>query len=132
MLEHSDARIQQRQNEMNKTDSIAPHEEVKSHEPACMLNMTFDRIEVGVALNPDAARRSLNKLHRALQGISGITQILIANNVADGCCEPALNGFLTASLVAAANSLSEFAVDEIEDLTDRAEKRAQDQEGGHD
>jgi len=113
---------------MNKANSIAPHEEVNPHEPACMLNMTFDRIEVGVALGPDAARRSLNKLHRALQGISGITQILIANNVADGCCEPALNGYLTASLVAAANSLSEFAVDEIEGLADRAKRDARDQE----
>jgi hypothetical protein len=114
---------------MINANSIAPHEEVKDEQNP--LNRKFDRVSAA-GLTPDAAAHTLNRLHRALQGISAITNLLIANGVMEDCCEPALNGFLAGGLLVAANALSDYAETDVEDLAEWAEKRAGAREVCHD
>ncbi|NPT36228.1 hypothetical protein [Paraburkholderia xenovorans] len=105
---------------MNKSNSIAPHEEVKDEEN--VLNRTFDRV-TSCGLTAGAAAGTLNKLFSALQGIEAITRLLIADGVAVDCDEPALVPSTSGALLVAANALSQYATNDIERLADWAERR---------
>ncbi|WP_322040076.1 hypothetical protein [Burkholderia diffusa] len=94
------------------------------------LNRTFERVgERG--LDVGAASRTLSQVHQGLIGISVISQILIANDVAKDSCGPALNDYLAGGLLGAMNALSTFMIDEIGDLADSADRRAKDAEVDH-
>lgn len=95
------------------------------------LNRVFNRVsESGLAA--DSATSALSDVYRGLIGISAISQILIANEVAKDCSEPALDGHLAGGLLDAVNALSSFMIDHIEDLADHADRRSNDAEVLHD
>jgi hypothetical protein len=97
-----------------------------AHNP---LNDDFDIFDaMGGGLTPPAAAFCFNKVKRAMQGIGGITRLLIASGAADE--NDQLNGYLTGSLLTAANTLAEYAETDIEELAEWASKRAA--EANHD
>ncbi|AOJ13628.1 hypothetical protein WJ02_08590 [Burkholderia vietnamiensis] len=91
----------------------------------------FDRVSVR-GLAADDAACALSDVYRGLIGISAISQILIANEVAKDCSEPALDGHLAGGLLDAVNALSSFMIDQIEELADHADRHSDDAEVRHD
>ncbi|MDF3091429.1 hypothetical protein [Burkholderia semiarida] len=94
------------------------------------LNRVFNRVNAQ-GLTMDGASRALSDVYRGLIGISAISQILIANEVAKDSSEPALDGHLAGGLLDAVNALSSFMIDQIEDLADQADRRSEDAEVHH-
>ncbi|MDN7592370.1 hypothetical protein [Burkholderia seminalis] len=87
------------------------------------LNRTFERVGKH-GLDVDTSSRTLSHVYQGLVGISVISQILIANDVANGSCGPALDDYLAGGLLDAVNALSSLMVNEIDRLADHAECRA--------
>lgn len=83
------------------------------------LNRTFDRISRD-GLHVDSACRTLNHVYRGLYGINTISQILIANGVAEDCDQAPLNDTVVGGLLDAVNALSSLMMIEIDRLADRA------------
>ncbi|WP_175845332.1 hypothetical protein [Burkholderia arboris] len=95
------------------------------------LNRVFNRVSAR-GLVADSASRTLSDVHRGLVGISAISRILIANEVAKDSDEPALDGYLAGGLLDAVNALSSFMITQIGDLADQAGRRSEDAGVGHD
>ncbi|MFB5151642.1 hypothetical protein WJH60_18780 [Burkholderia orbicola] len=95
------------------------------------LNRTFERVGAR-GLDAGAASLTLSHVYQGLVGISAISQILIANDVAKDGCEPTLDGHLAGGLLGAVNSLSHFMLEEIDELADGADRRVRSAEVGHD
>ncbi|WP_186124288.1 hypothetical protein [Burkholderia gladioli] len=110
------------------SDPSASAQEEKQPEA---LRVNFDRIDPKLEKFVGAGS-TINHLNRhclVFQGLNAISRLLLGNIVADDSCEPTLNGYIVGGLLSAAIALSDMAIDDIERLADRADKRAS--EAGH-
>lgn len=108
---------------MNEANCTTGEEQVKAENNP--LNERFERFSAD-SICANATAREMNDVQRALQGITAITQILLANGVAEDCDTMPLTGYLAGGLIAAAHALSSYAgtsVDRLADLCDRKAAR---------
>ncbi|MDF3116322.1 hypothetical protein KPA94_23100 [Burkholderia semiarida] len=91
-----------------------------------IFNSVFDRVSPD-GLRIASACRTLNHIYRGLYGITTISQILIANGVAEDSDEIPLSGTIVGGLLDAVNALSSLMMCEIDRLSDHAQRSA---EGG--
>ncbi|GAB2886037.1 hypothetical protein GCM10027093_21380 [Paraburkholderia jirisanensis] len=100
-----------------------PDVEVKRAENP--LNQKFDVVSATGYVSLGAALQ-LNRLHRAMQGINAISEILIASYVEDGHEDgQPLGGFLTGGLFAALQALSEMSVNDIHSMQAHNERNSE-------
>lgn len=107
--------------------SAAPQEEKQPE----AFRIDFDRINTKLEefVGAGSAVHHLNRHFLAFQGLNAISRLLLGNIVADDSCEPTLNGYIVGGLLSAAIALSDMAINDIERLADRADKRSS--EAGH-
>lgn len=96
------------------------------------LNNTFDRVAATTFIH-QAPARTLSAIFRAMQGISAITQVIVASGVEEDMDEgmPLFAG-TTGGLLGAVQALADYAINDIEHIADWSDRREKEESGTND